>query len=101
MLSVELLLLLVSEADFSLFEEFDVLDSRSVKRLWAVVVSPDWSAVFSVSNALDSGLAVEELLVEPDGCGGGFAVRYFFSEVSELSAVEVSPEERALWIDLR
>ena len=101
MLSVELLLLLVSEADFSLFEEFDVLDSRSVKRLWAVVVSPDWSAVFNVSKAFDSGLVDEELLVEPPGCGGGFAVRYFFSEVSELSAVEVSPEERALWIDLR
>ena len=65
----------LGEVESLLSPEFEVWESKSVSTLWAVVVSPDCSAVLSVSKALDSGFDEESVPAAPGGFG--LAARYF------------------------
>jgi hypothetical protein len=87
-------------------DEFEVCERMPVKMLWAVVVSPDSNALLRELRSFSNGFSDEEPSVEseepaPGGAGGGLEDRYCLRDDSALSAVEVSPEERALWIDFK
>jgi hypothetical protein len=72
------------------------------KRLWAVLASPEASALSRESRVLDIGSdsSVEEdvpVAESVDDCAEGLAGMACLSEETRLFAEAVSPESSALW----